>query len=220
MNSLRKVGATPPCVDKRLELQKQQVRHPMSDSKSIEFRLLWFPFLIHTAFLVLLSPLAYWTAACILVGHFDFGMALAVLVGLPGTYLFFGCSLLVASLGTTAATVWVARLASAWQRLVGGTVVGVAMGTLLGAYIALKLARDGAAISRSSSSGEFWDALFPGPIAGLVLGLMLSSLWRLACRWAGAVAREIAAPTAPPLNGRPATFLGSSGGSGGPPSVS
>jgi hypothetical protein len=164
----------------------------MPSSKFIESRLPWFPFLIHAALLVLLAPLAYWAAVCVLAGHFDFGMALVVLVGLPGTYLFFGCSLLGASLGTTAATIWVARLASAWERLVGGTIVGVIMGTLLGAYIAFKLARDGAAISRSTNPGEFWDAFLPGPIAGFLLGLVVCSLWRLACRWARALSKEIA----------------------------
>ncbi len=164
----------------------------MTTPRPIGSRVLWFAFLIHTALLVLLAPLAYWAAACMLAGHFDFGTALVVLVGLPGTYLFFGYSLLVACLSTTGVMVWVSRLPSTGQRFVCGTATGVAMGALLGGYIALKLARDGAAVSISTRPGEFWDTFVPGLIAGLVLGLLLTSLWGLAFRWAGAVSREIA----------------------------
>ncbi len=184
----------------------------------IEPHIRWSAFVVNTAFLYVLAPIAFWGAFCISAGRLDVGVMLAVLAGFAGTYFVFGVSLLLTCLGATAAVSTFGTFPRGWQRSLLGVIVGGVAGALMGGYMAFKLARDAAAISAPNQPFDS-DLVFMSLGAGAALGMALPKLWRLSISAARLVWGTDAEPAAPP-DGGPAESLGNSEAGGGPPSVS
>jgi hypothetical protein len=108
------------------------------------------------------------------------------------SYLLFGFSLLVTCMAAASITVWVSRFQVLWQRFLSGLCAGTASGALFGAYVALRIFQDGAAIS--AERDYFAAFVVAGVIAGVILGCVLLSLWRLARWWATMVWLGLAEP--------------------------
>jgi hypothetical protein len=170
--------------------------------------------MIHTALLLLLSPVVYWLSWGLLVGgwHFDFGSVLVLAIGVPMSYVLFSFSLLIACAAATFVAVQVSRRRLLFQRLGLGALAGAGIGALLGGYIATKLAQDAAAVGDSSGGSK--ELIMAGLITGAVLGLLFSSLWRLSCSWAYAVSRGLFHQAASPSAGA-AEAVSDSSASGG-----
>jgi hypothetical protein len=135
---------------------------------------LWLTCVIHTALVFGAAPILYWVLICLQNLPFHFGMLVAASVGIPASYLLFGLPLLATSAASAAAALWLSKLKFIWWRFALGTVLGSLLGLALGQFILREL-------RNSEAYSMFWS---PCLIVGGLIGLLLTSIWRLSDRWA------------------------------------